>query len=93
MDPVTRAACCSSVIEEKYDQSRSEQKWKQGPIDKNNYFTLINLHSGKLLTGRPDNSFTVKPGVPFDDGTKQFDFSGSLPRGTKVNTYLHRVLA
>ena len=65
--------------------------WVKGSADKEGFFTLRNPHTGKLLTGKEDNGFMVKPGVHFNNRTKNFDFSGALPRGTKVGQILSKV--
>ena len=71
----------------KYVPNKPEQMWIKGPVDSNDYFTIKNVFSGKLLTGGPNQVLMVKPGVHFNDLTKEFDFTGALPRGVKVSIF------
>ena len=82
--------CCSSVIAEKYVENKTKQMWVKGPVDDKGFFTLRNPHTGKLLTGKENKALIVKPGVYFNNRTKHFDFSGALPRGTKVGQILSK---
>ena len=77
---------CSKVEKENIVKSKPRQMWKKGSADGDGYFTLLNPYTGKLLTATPDQKLIVKPGVSFDNstGSETFDFSGALPRGTKV---------
>ena len=77
---------CSTVDKANIVQSKPRQMWKKGSADGDGYFTLLNPYTGKLLTATPDQKLIVKPGVTFDNstGSETFDFSGALPRGTKV---------
>ena len=81
---------CSMVKKETIVKSKPRQMWKKGNADSDGYFTLLNPYTGKLLTATPNQKLIVKPGVSFDNstGSETFDFSGSLPRGTKV-TFLN----
>ena len=77
---------CSKVEKETIVKSKPRQMWKKGSADGDGYFTLLNPYTGKLLTATPNQKLIVKPGVTFDNstGSETFDFSGALPRGTKV---------
>ena len=77
---------CYMVKKETIVKSKPRQMWKKGTADRDGYFTLLNPHTGKLLTATPNQKLIVKPGVLFDNstGSETFDFSGALPRGTKV---------
>ena len=75
---------------EKYVENKTKQMWVKGPVDDKGFFTLRNPHTGKLLTGKENKSLIVKPGVHFNNRTKHFDFSGALPRGTKVGQILSK---
>ena len=72
-----------TVIEAKCVPNKPEQMWIKGSDDLEGYFTLKNPYSGKLLTGGMDQGLILKPGVHFNN--QEFDFSGALPRGAKVN--------
>ena len=81
---------CSTVKKETIVKSKLRQMWNKGTADSDGYFTLLNPYTGKLLTATPKQKLIVKPGVSFDNstGSETFDFSGALPRGTKV-TFLN----
>ena len=41
-------------------ENRDSQKWKKSDIDDNEYFTLTNPQSGKLLTAKEQDKWTLE---------------------------------
>ena len=49
-----------NVAEESYDKNKTGQLWKKGPLDDNDFFTLINKESSEFLAADSEDGFKVK---------------------------------